>query len=326
MLNSTLSSGEEPSVSVIMPAYNCAAFVTEAIESVLEQDYANKELIVVNDGSTDATAEKVARFGARVRLIEQPNRGPAAARNRGVAEARGEYLAFLDGDDIWLPGKLAMQMSYVRGHPDVKIIFTGFARWLPERSGGYPPARDFAAWGAKDVIGPEYSGYLYATLLLDSVIHIITAVIERAAVTSLGGFDENLRVGEDYEFWMRASRVCLAHKIDRITALYRMQPESATRSAPRAVNHEYMVLKRTLERFGTTGPDGRQVDEASLYGRLGKLCFAHGYSHFWRGDPRIAADAFKESMRYSGFAPRVAGYAVASMARALLSLHREAQS
>ena len=159
----------------------------------------------------------------RVRLIEQPNRGPAAARNSGVAGARGRYLAFLDGDDIWLPGKLAMQMSYVRAHRDVKIIFTGFARWLPERSGAYPPARDFAVWGAKDVIGPEYSGYLYATLLLDSVIHVITAVIERAAFTSLGGFDENMRVGEDYEFWMRASRVCLAHKIDRITALYRMQ-------------------------------------------------------------------------------------------------------
>ena len=326
MGTSALRSGEEPLVSVIMPAYNCAAFVTEAIESVLEQDYANKELIVVNDGSTDATAEKTARFGARVRLIEQPNRGPAAARNRGVAEARGKYLAFLDGDDVWLPGKLATQVSYAREHPDVKIVFTGFARWLPERSGTYPPARDFAAWGAKDVIGPEYSGYLYTTLLLDSVICIITAMMERAAFTGLGGFDENLKVGEDYEFWMRASRVCLARKIDRITALYRMQPDSATRSAPRAVSHEYMVLKQTLERFGTTGPDGTQVDEASLRGRLCDLCFAQGYRHFWRGDPRIAADAFKESMRYSGFAPRAAGYAVASMARALFSGHRQAQS
>ena len=196
---------------------------------------------------------------------------------------------------------------------------------MPERSGAYPPARDFAAWGAKDVIGPEYSGYLYATLLLDSVIHIITAVIERSAFTGRGGFDENLKVGEDYDFWMRASRVCIAHKIDRITALYRMQPESATRSAPRAVSHEYMVLKRTLERFGTVGPDGRQVDERRLHARLGNLCFAHGYRHFWHGDPRIAAQAFRQSMRYSGFALRVASYAAASLARSLFSRHREAQ-
>jgi glycosyltransferase involved in cell wall biosynthesis len=325
MLTSAMNSGDEPLVSVIMPAYNCAAFVAEAIDSVLEQDYAGKELIVVNDGSTDATAEQVARFGARVRLIEQPNRGPAAARNRGVIEARGRYLAFLDGDDVWLPGKLATQMAYLREHPEVKIVFTGFARWLPERSGAYPPAREFAAWGAKDVIGPEYSGYLYATLLLDSVIHIITAIIERAAFSGLGGFDENLRVGEDYEFWMRASRVCPAHKIDQIMALYRMQPESATRSAPRAVSHEYVVLSQTLERFGTAGPDGRQVDEAKLRARLGDLCFAHGYRHFWHGDPWIAAQAFKQSMRYSGFALRVASYAAASLARSFFSRHREAQ-
>lgn len=314
---------KEPLVSVIVPAYNCASFITESIESVLEQEYANKELIVVNDGSTDGTAEAASRFGQHLRLIEQTNRGPAAARNRGAAEARGTYLAFLDGDDVWLPGKLATQMAYVSQHPEAKIVFTGFARWSPQHDGSYPPADDLEAWNAKDVIAPEFSGYLYTALLLDNVIHIITAVIERAAFVGLGGFDENLRVGEDYDFWMRASRVCLAHKIDQITALYRMQPESATRGAPPTANHEYMVLKRMLERFGPVGPDGRNVDDATLRARLGTLCFAYGYRHFWHGDPRIAAEAFKESMRYSGFAPRRVGYAIASMARALFSIRRE---
>jgi glycosyltransferase involved in cell wall biosynthesis len=317
--------GEQPLVSVVIPAYNCAPFVTEAIESVLSQDYANKEVIVVNDGSTDATAEMVMRFGDRLRLIEQPNRGPAAARNRGVSEARGEYLAFLDGDDIWLAGKLACEMSYIQEHPDVKIVFTGFSRWWPGRSNNYPPAHDPATWRAKDEIGPYYSGYLYTTLLLDSVICIITAVMERDAFTRLGGFDENLKVGEDYDFWMRASRVCAAYKIDRIMALYRMRPESATRSAPRTVSHEYMVLKRTLEQFGTAGPDGQHVDAAMLRARLANLCFAHGYRHFWRGDPRIAAESFKQSIRYSGLAPRVATYAAASMARSIFYPRREEQ-
>ena len=317
-----MSTKNQPLVSVIMPAYNCAAFVNEAIESVLGQDYENKELIVVDDGSTDATAEAIAGFGDRLRVIRQPNRGPAAARNRGVAEARGSYLAFLDGDDVWLPGKLATQMAYVVEHPEVKIVFTGFARWWPQQGGTYPPAHDIAAWSAKDVIGPEYSGYLYTTLLLNSVICIITAIIERAAFVVLDGFDENLRVGEDYDFWMRASRVCPAHKIDLITALYRMRPQSATRGTPLAMSYEYAVLKRTLERFGTTGPDWQQVDEASLHARLANLCFAHGYRHFWRGDPRIAAAAFRESMRYSGFAPRAACYTVASMARNFFSLRR----
>jgi glycosyltransferase involved in cell wall biosynthesis len=102
-----------PLVSVIMPAYNTARYIREAIDSVLDQDYPSKELIVIDDGSTDGTLEVLRSYGDRITLIEQRNQGSAVARNAGLAAARGECIAFLDSDDIWLPGKLRLQVDHL---------------------------------------------------------------------------------------------------------------------------------------------------------------------------------------------------------------------
>lgn len=313
---------QESSVSVVIPAYNCAGFIREAIESVLAQDYGNRELVVVDDGSTDATSEVVRSFGSAVRLIGQSNRGPAAARNRGLAEARGDYVAFLDGDDVWLPGKLAEQMSYFRTHPETGVVFSGFGIWQPRHDGSYPPASEWEANGVRDVIGPAYDGYLYPDLLLDSVLCIITAVVSRNVFASVGAFDESLRVGEDYDFWIRASRQFQAHKVDRVYALYRMRPQSATRSAPRTVSSEYFVVRRAIERFGVAGPNGREVSGSRLRERLATLSFDHGYRHFWSGDLRVAGESFRQSLRHAWWSPRTLAYALAAQARLLLSAPR----
>ena len=321
-----MSSDALPQVSIVIPAYNCAAFICEAIESVLAQNYANKEIIVVDDGSTDTTAETVSGFGDAVHLIRQPNRGPAAARNRGVADARGAYVAFLDGDDVWLPGKLATQMSYMKAHSDTRIVFSGFARWFQRSDGTYPPSTQWAARGAQDVIGSNYDGYLYPVLLLDSIVCIITTVVERSVFSRVGGFDESLKVGEDYDFWIRASRHFKAHKVDNVLALYRMRPQSATRNVPRPLSSEYLVLRRAIERFGLTGPDGQRVDEALLRSRMATLCFAHGYRHFWEGDLRIAAESFRQTLRHTRLAPRAVAYAIATQMRILFSSRQKAES
>jgi len=103
-------------VSVIIPCYNQARFLAEAIQSALDQDYPNKEVIVVNDGSPDNTREVAAAFGDRIIYIEQPNNGAAGARNAGIRASKGEYIAFLDADDVCLPGRLALQAAILDQH------------------------------------------------------------------------------------------------------------------------------------------------------------------------------------------------------------------
>ena len=107
----------QPLVSVIIPAYNCVEFVSHAINSVLKQNYENKEIIVVNDGSTDDTPDVLESFGDQITVVNKENGGAPTARNAGLRIARGKYIAFLDADDLWLDGKLTMQVRYLEEHP-----------------------------------------------------------------------------------------------------------------------------------------------------------------------------------------------------------------
>src|SRR5690606_20987586 len=125
-------------VSVVIPAYNVGPHIAEAIESVLAQDYPQVEIVVVDDGSKDDTAEVVATRYPQVSLIRKENGGAATARNAGIRAARGEFVAFLDADDIWLPGKLTAQIDYLRAHPDVAMNCTGFSQWVSDEHGAFP--------------------------------------------------------------------------------------------------------------------------------------------------------------------------------------------
>ena len=120
-----------PLVSVIMPAYNARPYIEQAIRSVLDQDYAQIELIVVDDGSNDGTPELAEQFGNRVKVLRQKNAGPAAARNRGFAASQGEFIAFLDADDVWLAGKASMQVRYLQNHSETGLVYGDFKHWRP---------------------------------------------------------------------------------------------------------------------------------------------------------------------------------------------------
>lgn len=122
-----------PKVSVIIPAYNAAAFISEAVTSVLTQDFSDFELIVINDGSSDATGDILDRFSdPRLRVIHQKNCGLAVTRNLGIASARADIISFLDADDRWRPGKLSSDMAILDAAPEVGIVFTNFVRFEEE--------------------------------------------------------------------------------------------------------------------------------------------------------------------------------------------------
>ena len=306
-----------PLVSVVIPAYNCERFIGEAVESALSQDYPNKEVIVVDDGSEDATLSEIQRFGQNISLCQQRNGGPGAARNHGARFATGEYLAFLDGDDVWLPRKLSAQVEHITANRDIGLVYGSWRQWHPKSDGTYPPASSFATDFDSHSIETRDSGSVYPLLLLDSIVCTISVLMPRLLFEQLGGFNERLRRGEDYELWIRVSREVQIHKLSMTTALYRMHQTNTTQR-PTLENYEYLVVLEALRRYGVSGPDGTTVSPEALKRRLSALCFQHGYQHFWRGSPGAATQGFCLAREHGDRSVKTLAYATASKIRAAL--------
>jgi glycosyltransferase involved in cell wall biosynthesis len=308
---------DTPLVTVILPAYNAQAHIAQAVASVLAQDYANLELLVIDDGSTDGTVEHPSLQDRRICVLRQQNAGPASARNLGLAHARGKLIAFIDADDVWLPGKLSLQVGYLQAHPDISIVFGGFQRWLvsSDSHSDVPPCPQIVSTGYT-LTHP--SGWIYADLLLDSAVHIITALVRKSVFDTVGVFDTRLPTGEDYDFWLRTSRQFKLDQLAQTFACYRIHANSLTK-VPRPENNEYRVLKHALETWGTIGPDGRSVNAKALQHRLFGICFGHAYLHFWTGSRRQAHIAFGQALRHSFWHPKVWIYWLLSAASAAKS-------
>ena len=183
-------------VSVVIPTFNRSRTILRALRSVLAEKGVPFEVLVVDDGSTDETrklVETVSKADRRVRYLFQPNRGPAAARNRGIQEARAEFIAFLDSDDEWLPGKLKVQLAFFGARPDHLICQTEEI-WIREGKRVNPMAKH-----------KKHSGFIFEKLLERSIISPSQVCMRRKFFEEVGLFDETLPVCEDYDLWLRAS-------------------------------------------------------------------------------------------------------------------------
>jgi glycosyltransferase involved in cell wall biosynthesis len=182
-----------PQVSAIIPTYNRGWVLREAIDSVLAQTYPRLELIVVDDGSSDDTPSILTAYGEQLRTLRQPNRGVSAARNAGVAAARGELIAFLDSDDLWLPEKITAQVDYFQEHPQSWICQTQ-ELWIRRGRRVNPKQRHRKAGGM------IFMRSLELCLVSPSAVMLRRELLER-----VGGFDEALPACEDYDLWLRIS-------------------------------------------------------------------------------------------------------------------------
>ena len=237
-------------LSVVIPCFNAARYISSAIDSVLEQQWPELEIVVIDDGSTDGSADLVAARYPQVRVVRQANAGVAEARNRGIREARGTWIAFLDADDLWLPGKLLAQSALLRTDPTARMAYAAWQVWQSEKP--VPDAADRAALlaGADDPARwSGASGWIYPELLLDCAVWTSTVVAHRALFDEIGAFDGGLRVGEDYDLWLRASRVTPILRVERPCALYRTHAASITHAAPRE-NYRSIVVSRAIARWG----------------------------------------------------------------------------
>lgn len=309
-----------PLVSVIMPAYNSGTTIDDAITSALAQDHERIEVIVVDDGSSDDTVARASSHGSQVRVLQQRNAGPQAARNRALQEARGEYVAFLDSDDLWLPGKLSAQIRLLQRCPDVVAAFTRWHVWEPDADGCHRPPADLINTRVTDDIDEQNSGWLYGPLLMSCMMLTTTVTLRTATLSKVGLFDPALRVGEDYDLWLRLSREGRIMKLASIGALYRHTETSASRK-PHAVNYEHLVVNRAVLRWGVSGPGDRPADPQQVQRRLESLRLAHANLHLMRGDPKVALAEYGTAFRHDPLRPRIWLNAL----RATLKLRQQAR-
>jgi glycosyltransferase involved in cell wall biosynthesis len=193
---------KNPLVSVILPTYNRGWILAEAIDSVLAQDFKDYELIVVDDGSTDNTREILDAYRQDIIVFRQANKGVSAARNRGIAEAGGQLVAFLDSDDLWLPRKLSRQVDFFKSNPDAVINQTEEI-WI--RNGVRVNPKDRHR---------KPSGMIFERSLELCLVSPSAVMIQNALFDAVGVFDENLPACEDYDLWLRISCRYPVHLID----------------------------------------------------------------------------------------------------------------
>ena len=228
-------------VSVVIATYNCRQYLGQAIGSVLRQTYQHLELHVVDDGSTDGTKEEVGRFltDTRVRYHYQPNAGQTVAKNHGIRKSRGEFVAFCDADDIWLPEKLAAQVPRFADDERLGVVYSR-AALIDERGVPVEPDRSDE---------PEYrSGRVTADLFKLNFVPFGTAVVRRRCLDELGAFDERYFMSIDWELWLRISLHYDFLFVDTETYVYRVWPGQMSKNWSGRYEHAFRIMREFLAR------------------------------------------------------------------------------
>jgi glycosyltransferase involved in cell wall biosynthesis len=226
--------GSLPLVSVVIPTYNYGHYVGEAIDSALAQTYPAVEVIVVDDGSTDDTRERLAVYGDRIRSIHQANAGLSAARNTGIQAAKGQYVAFLDSDDAFHPRKLERQMAVVAADPAIGLVGTEDFSDEPRVWGEVPESPPVARLTLEDIV-------------TRSRFSPSSAVVRADCFPQVGLFDTSLRSVEDREMWIRIAAKYPVALVRQPLTWYRMTPGSMSKNPEKMEHFERLVLDRAFE-------------------------------------------------------------------------------
>ena len=219
----------------MIPAYNAAPYVQQAVDSVLRQTYPDVEVLVVDDGSTDDTAARLATYGERIRVVRQANAGVARARNAGTASARGRYVAFLDADDIWQPEKIHEQLDALARAPGHRACYSAFSSVSSDLM-PRPVSRT-----------PRQGVLLEDLLFLGNVVGTpSTVVCERDLLLEVGGFDPALSTGADWDLWLRLALRTGFEYIDEPLVTYRIHAANMSRDVAALERDSVRLLEKAL--------------------------------------------------------------------------------
>ena len=273
-------------VSVIVPSYNMAHGLPHAVQSALEQSYDNLEVLIVDDGSTDDTPELVRQWGCnrRVRAHRQANGGLSYARNQGIALIRGPFIALLDADDLWSSEELARQMALFQGRPKVGVVYSPLERM--DREGRPLPTEPMQL----------HRGWVTGALLIQNLVAASSVVVRRECFDRHGGFDTELRTGEDYDMWLRLSAHYQFDFISEPAIRYRIWVGQM--STDYHARCEAWI--RTKQRYLHNNPG--TVERAVVRRAWAHTYTARGDVTLWRGRDRVGA--LRDYLRALSFQPR----------------------
>lgn len=273
-----------PTISVIMPCYNAERHIASGLSSALAQTYRDLEILVVDDGSTDGSRRVVEGVkDPRVRLLVGAHRGVSAARNQGLAEAKGEFIAFLDADDTWDPRCLETLLAALRSRPDAAVAYCGWQKV------GLPGGR------GEPYVPPDYEAeQRWQHLLRCCPWPIHAALTRRCLINELGGFDVRLPTSEDYSLWLRvAARGTMVH-VPEVLAYYHFHgSQQATRDKARLARNQLVVQRQFLRDFENVADAvGRTTARKITVGGL----LNQGFECYWSRDLDAARAIFRTVM------------------------------
>jgi len=268
-----------PRVSVIIPTYNCGQYICETLNSVIEQAYEDYEIIIIDSSSTDNTKELIERYinksPEKIKYFYQESAGVAAARNKGLREAKGEFIAFLDGDDIWLTKKLGWQIKIMEENPEVAMLSTDVEMFNQDSlikpsmwRFNYTEENRSLRW---EIIQKQFNDSsiikrnLPHDLLFDNVVITSSVIVRRKCLDQVGYFDTSFSIAEDYDLWVRISEVFPIIYFNKVTARYRYREDglSGERELRKAKYDEFngMVHEKLIKRH----PDLRDTLKERIY-------------------------------------------------------------
>jgi len=225
-------------ISVVIPAYNVGRYLRNAVDSASQQTRIPDEIIIVDDGSTDNTGEIARSLGPLVKYIKQEQLGPAAARNRGIKEARGDWIAFLDGDDAWLPWHLGIAMKVKSAYPDAALLCGNMITTGEDT--GY----------SEEIQGLNVRKILLKEFVKHNPVLTSTVLARKEAIIAAGGFDVSFRGPEDYDLWMRVVGMFSAYHIDLPMVKYRVSIGSLSMDDRTFLPQVLKVLDKVFEGGG----------------------------------------------------------------------------
>ena len=275
-----------PKVTVVVPAYNVSKYIQEALVSLEKQTFTDFEVLIVDDGSTDDTADIVQKFcqqDSRFKLLQKPNGGLSSARNYGIRHSRGEYIALLDGDDVYHKDKLATHVARLYSRDDVGLVYSA-SRTI--RDDGKPT---FITLSGK----PIHPNPLLALLCKNFVGHGSNAVFRRCLIDEVGGFDENLGSWEDVDLWLRiaAMQKWRFFREKRVLCYYRVRPSGLSFNLVQMRNSGTIVIETAYQRSPELIKPMLPTVYAYMYRYLSRLCLQGG-------DMQTARDFIDQALVY----------------------------
>lgn len=293
-------------VSVVIPTFNRGCTIARAVDSALSQDYPTLEVVVVDDGSTDDTVERMrSLYGEdpRVVYLRQPNGGVCVARNAGIARARGEFIAMLDSDDAWLPGKLGVQVAVLKKHPELSLVWTDMAavdvegeilspKYLRAFYSTYrffPRPSDLFACELAAEDGTAYwIGEIAHAMLLGNLIHTSTVVARAERLAAAGLYDQGCQPSEDHDYYFRVCKTGPVAFIDAVTTLYTRGAEDAESGPHRSRILSTKSLMVTRKLLGSESTLAKRLPDGAAERALSDL-------HAWAGRAHFDEDRIREA-------------------------------